>query len=321
MTQYFLRKISFLVGKNNGTAIDLSQMHLEFHVRKGIVGIPPILEIRVWNLSRDTVRQLMSNNNGKAEFTQVSLQAGYQNGPFGTIFTGEVRYFRAGRASATDTYLDIYAAHHDQAWNYAIVNDAVPPGSSPAEVAGLLNDAFGQFGVQNNNAAPTSTVAYPRGKVCFGKASDVAKNLAYNADSQWSIQDSNQQYLQRVNANSGTVTKVNSATGMIGIPVQTIYGIEVKMLLNPNIKYGNILQINNADIQTASLDLGLQGYAQNSLNSLGAEFLDADGFYKVIAGEYEGNTRGESWYLTAVCVNMDSSTSVAAVQAQWLPGP
>jgi hypothetical protein len=108
---------------------------------------------------------------------------------------------------------------------------------------------------------------------------------------------------------------------MLGIPVQTIYGIEVTMLINPNVKFGSILKINNADIQTAQLDLSLQGAAQNAVNQLGSQFLDADGLYKVVAGEYRGDTRGDAWDLLVVCVNIDSSFTPAAIQSGWLPGP
>ena len=322
MTLLYGRKVSLLLGTDTGNALDLSQMHMRFKISKAIIGTPSILECRVWNLSQATVKKLTGGTNGQLEFDKVVLQAGYVSGPFGTIFQGEVRYYRAGRESPTDTYLDIYAADSDKAHNYSLANFSVPPGSGPSDVAQGLNSSFTANGLTANNATlPNNGITYPRGKVCFGKASDFARGIAANSACQWSVHNGAQQYVPRTQTLPGTALVVNSATGMLGIPVQTIYGIEVRILMNPNVKYGGVLQINNKDIQTANLDLSIQGAAQNAVNRLGAQFLSADGFYKVIAGEYAGDTRGTTWEVLLTCVSLDSSTSKAAVQSGWLPGP
>jgi hypothetical protein len=320
--QLFFRQCSLIVGSSGGPALDLSQLRIKFKTRKSVIQTPNILEARVYNLADATVKELISGSNGQPEFNQVVLQAGYENGPYGVIFSGEVRYFRTGRESPTDTFLEIYGADGDKAYNYAVVSATLPQGSKLTDGAAQVNSAMSAQGVQPPPAPPPDPgIAYPRGKVMFGMARDYADKIAGNSKCQWSIQQGTQQYLPRLNTLPGQVIQVNSATGMIGMPVQTIYGIEVRMLIDPRIHYGSILQINNKDIQTAQLDLSLGGAAQNALNQLGPGFLNADGYYKVIAGEYDGDTRGNNWFLNAVCVNMDNSSSVASIQAGWLPGP
>jgi hypothetical protein len=325
MTQLYGRKVSLVVGTNSGNALDLSQMHMRFSIRKATVGTPSILECRVWNLSANTVKTLTaSGSDGTPEFNKVVLQAGYVTGQFGTIFQGNVIYYRSGRESPTDTYVIIYAADGDRAHNYALVNATVPAGSKPADVANALNGPLAAKGLDSNNAAPPNNgIQYPRGKVCFGKAADYARDLAANTACQWSVQNGAQQYVPRTTPVAGEALVVNSATGMLGIPIQTIYGIEVRILMNPNIKYGGVLKINNKDIQTAELQLIQGGIGPaNSVNQLGPQFLSADGYYKVIAGEYTGDTRGTEWDTLLWCVSLDTSgTSAGAAQAGWIPGP
>ena len=47
----------------------------------------------------------------------VMLQAGYENGAYGIIFSGTILRIRTGRESATDTFLEIMAADGDIAFN------------------------------------------------------------------------------------------------------------------------------------------------------------------------------------------------------------
>jgi hypothetical protein len=323
VSQQFGRRFSLVVGSNSGgPALDLSLMHVHFSTRKSVIQTPNIMECRIWNLAGATVKTLTSQQNGELEFNSVVLQAGYDNGAYGVIFSGQVRYFRTGRENPTDTFLEIYAADGDKAYNYAVVNATLPPGSKQSAAANQINTAMSGMGVNPGNMPPPDTgVTYPRGKAMYGMAREYARRLGYNAASQWSIQEGEQQFLPRTGTLPGDVVVVNSATGMVGIPVQTVYGIEVTMLINPNVKYGTVLKINNKDIQTATLDLSIAGDVQNSLNQLGPSYLNADGLYKVIAGEYTGDTRGQPWFLKVWCVNVDSSTSIASVQAGWLPGP
>jgi hypothetical protein len=318
------RRISLIVGDAQGNALDLSDMHITFNVHKSTVATINRFDARIYNLAESTYGYIGLGNNGQAEFNKVVLQAGYADGPFGTIFSGEIQYYRKGRTSPTDTFLEIYAGDADKAVNFAVASGTLPAGSKQTDVAKIVSTALATIGgtTAPTTPPPDSGIAYPRGKVVFGMARDVARKLGAQTGSQWSIQDGMEQYLDRTKTLPGaTAIVVNSATGMIGIPVQTIYGIEVTMLLNPDIKFGALLQINNKDIQTSQLNIGLGGEASNSLNQLGAQYLSADGFYKVVAGEYVGDTRGNPWYVKLVCVAADSSPSVASVQAGWLPGP
>lgn len=92
------------------TRLDLSTLRVQFTVRHASVQTPKTLTARVTNVSKQTAAMVQQ------EFTQVSLSAGYV-GALGLLFRGEVRQFRFGRESPTETYLDIIAADGDKAYS------------------------------------------------------------------------------------------------------------------------------------------------------------------------------------------------------------
>jgi hypothetical protein len=84
---------------NNRTALNLSSLHFKFTVKSADVETPNTCVIRAYNASPSTVATLKSK-----EFTQVFLEAGYQNGAnYGIIFKGDIKRVNTGREKNTDT--------------------------------------------------------------------------------------------------------------------------------------------------------------------------------------------------------------------------
>jgi hypothetical protein len=99
-TDQWLRKIRLFVlpppSSPLNQGIDLSEMRIEFRVNAADVETPNTAIIRVYNLSEATATQVAG------EFDRVILEAGYEDGNFGTIFQGTIKQFRRGRVSRTD---------------------------------------------------------------------------------------------------------------------------------------------------------------------------------------------------------------------------
>lgn len=81
---------------------------------------------------------------------------------------------------------------------------------------------------------------------------------------------------------------INEQTGMVGMPVQTLQGIVVRSLINPDIGVNQLIQLNNADIQPATFDPSVSGQVNNQL----LPALDPNGIYRVLMIEWTGDTRG-----------------------------
>lgn len=297
----YLRKASLVVG-DDGDALDLSELRFRFAIRRGDIQTPNTADIRVYNLAPNTSQRIQK------EFTRVVLQAGY-DGNFGLIFDGTIKQVRRGRETPTDTYLDITAADGDQAYNFAVSAISLAAGqTSPKNTVEQIIKGMAAHGCQQGYIPETvPDQPLPRGKVIFGMSRDALRRLAENTETTWSIQDGKVDLIPLTGAKpSADIPVITSATGMIGLPEQTQNGIRIRTLLNPNLKIGQVVKIDNQSIQKMRFGLGVDNQAQNQFNSLAAK-TDDDGFYYVMLAEHSGDTRGNDWYTNLICLAMDAT--------------
>lgn len=299
----FGRKVSLLIASKN-QALDLSNMRITFKVNAADVETPNTAIIRVYNLSAGTV------NSSIKEYDSVILQAGYEGGNFGIIFKGTIKQFRKGKESNVDSYLDILAADGDLGYNFGVVNTTLEAaGTSPQQQGDVLAKAMGLPLDPNANTALAGGVL-PRGKVMFGLARLYMRDLATSKLSRWSINNGQVTVIPLKGYLPGQVVKINSATGMIGIPEATNNGVNAKVLLNPLIQIGTRVQINNKDVtQTIVKEQFFPSYTSGP--TLIAD-TTRDGVYRVLVAEHSGDTRGTDWYTSIVCLALDPTAPASS---------
>ena len=295
--QQFLRKSVLLVSNAAGQALDLSQLRIKFSVKKSGVMTPNTGEFRVYNLSDETVALI------KKEFSQVTFQAGYEAN-FGVIFKGTIKQTISGRENSTDTFLDIIAGDGDEAYNFAIVNVTLAAGSSTSSQLNAAIAPMGKFGVTPGFVGPLTPNQLPRGKTMYGNAKEHVRLIADTNDFNWSIQDEQVYFIKSSTYLPGEVVVLNSKTGMIGTPQQTIEGIKCKCLLNPQLKIHGRAQLDNATVAQYKIDFLQPGSAANTPVPL-----TADGVYYILVAEHEGDTRDVPWYTSLVLLNIDPSSN------------
>jgi hypothetical protein len=303
-TQQFLRECQLLVSNQAGQALDLSQLHIKFSVKRSGVMTPNVADIRVYNLSAQTA-SLIQN-----EFSNVILQAGYQSN-YGVIFNGQIKQFISnGRENATDTFVDIIAGDGDQAYNYAIVNTSLAAGSSQSDHLSAALGAMSTQGVGQSYIGALPQNQLPRGKVMYGSAKQHIKRIADTNGFVWSIQDQKVVFISQSTYLPGIAVVLSSKTGMIGTPQQTVVGVDCKCLLNPQIKIHGRIQIDNASVAQFKLDQFNPGSAANTPVPL-----NTDGFYYVNVANHTGDNRGTEWYTNLSLLSID----VAANTLDALP--
>lgn len=295
MSDQYLRKCQLVVGSGS-ELIDLSTLRIVFKVKQWDIQTPNYAIIRVYNLSDETSQKIQK------EFSSVSLQAGYQDGNYGLIFIGSIKQVKRGREDQVNTYLDILAADADQTYNFGVVNISLAAGSTPTDHVTAIAKAMG---LQVGYVDGLPKTALPRGKVIYGMGRDHLRRIVTSAGASYSIQDGKLQIIPLTGYLPGTAVVLTSKTGMIGMPEQTQDGIKVQCLLNPKIKIGTRLQIDNASIQRAAKDPSLQG--ELAFNFLPA--ISDDGFYRVLVHEYEGDTRGNPWYSNIICLAVNDTVT------------
>nr|WP_314614261.1 hypothetical protein [uncultured Pseudomonas sp.] len=308
----YLRQISLKIG-NDSEAIDLSELRIRFSVRRGTISTPNTADIRVYNVSAATAKKAQLK-----EFGRVVLQAGYA-GNYGVIFDGTIKQVRRGRESQTDTYLDITAADGDSAYNWSVINMSLAAGSTAQDHLKAAVQAMEGRGVTMGDSGTLSTNKLPRGKVMFGLTRDVLDNLGRTQDVSWSIQDGKMTLIPNTAYLPGDAIVVNYQTGMVGLPEQTQNGVNVRMLLNPSVKIGRLLKLDNASIQQFRYGVSLYDQANNDIihNQIA---LSADGTYKTMVADHFGDTRGNEWYTDVICVSVDATVNNVQLLNSETPG-
>jgi hypothetical protein len=301
--QQYLRKFGLIVTAGT-SGLDLSNMRTVFKTfQADLPSTPNYATIKVYNLSDATAKSVQK------EFTAVRLQAGYEGGSYGAIFNGTIKYVRRGRDNPTDTYLEIIAADGDVGRNFGIVNTTLAAG---AKIGDQLAATTKAMGLPAGYTPDLPATALSRGKVLYGMARDRMDDISASANATWSIQNGQVQVVPLTSYIPGTAVVLNSNSGMIGLPQQTEDGIHIQALINPRIKIGALLQIDNKSIQTAFLggqNLFNQGRLENIPGLLPK--VTWDGFYRVYVAEHDGDTRGQAWYSNIICLAIDKSAPVA----------
>lgn len=305
--QQWIRKGSLIVaasaqsGATNEPALDLSQFRYTFNIRQQDAQSPNSAVIRVYNLADSTVQQI------KSEFQRVVVQAGYINAAYGVIFDGTIKQTRSGRERNVDSYLDILATEGDLPYNFGVINTTLAAGATPADQIAAMNSALGPFGTSiNGNGLIGGTL--PRGKVLFGMSMLHLDTLTSSSGSTWVVNsDGSITVIPLTGYLPGEAVVLNSQTGLVGVPESTQSGIQLLCLLNPKIRIGTQIQINNALINQTNDNTGNTVASYDDPFAGAFASVTADGFYRVIVNEYEGDSRGNPWYNRIVALALDPS--------------
>lgn len=309
MSQNWIRQCSLIVADEKGEGIELSAFRTTFSISWPDTRWPRTAVFKVWNLKPETANRIQAG-----EFARVQLMAGYQDNT-GLIFTGNIRYSLTGRDNPTDTFVIIQAVDAHDAYDYATLNTTLGAGHTQAEQHQTLLTGLAPYGIVKGTTPDFEATRFPRGKTYFGMARDAIDNLAGQCRASW-------QYIngQLVMVPEETYVQeavvLNSATGLIGLPQQTIEaGVNVRCLINPRIQVNGLILLDEAlvyrtmlperDIAAAPGRIGTvnHGTVQQTEGALSQPAsLATDGAYIVKNISYSGDTRGKAWYMDLVCV-------------------
>lgn len=267
-------------------------IHIKFDITKTILRDANMAEIILYNLSPDTEREIIQ------EGTQVVLTAGYQNNQ-SIIFKGQVFQPLRGKENGTDYYLKLICIDGDAYLNLAFVSGTIQPNQTRQQIARqILRDSTVDLDsvvvddLPNSNFVDGSIPTNERAKVVFGDPSKYLSNISTMGNSTFYIDNNEGRFFNPISVTgSSDAHLINVETGMIGQPQQIDYGIEVTCLLNPNIRLGDFIKIDNKTVILQQFSFGQIPY-----------LLDSDGIYRVIKIHYSGDSRGQDWYseLTAI---------------------
>ncbi|WP_267427085.1 hypothetical protein [Methylobacterium sp. GC_Met_2] len=314
MTEQYLRNMSVEIeggakwtyrGDENGG----QGLRMTFEVTMKDTSTPNVARIGVFNLKDSSTQPAFFV--GKT----VTVSAGYVTGQSYVLFKGEIRQARKLRVDVTDKVLAILATDKGEARNFAVVNKTLSAGHTYYDRAMVCAEAMKALGAGIGfiDKDALSKTKFPRGCALFGNAKDHLREIAAATRTSWSVQRGNLQILANKSALPGGDIVLNSRTGLVGLPMQTINGIEGVCLLNGNMTPGCVVQIDQKSIQQAEYDPSITGAPNNALLDLYG--ISTDGRYKVFYVGHIGDTRGEPFFTNFICVKL-SSGSVPYAMAQ-----
>lgn len=274
-------------------------LRIEFNIRKTALRDANEAEITLWNLDPKTETQIIVDG------SEVVLEAGYQDNT-GIIFRGYVIQPIRGKINGTDYYLKLICLDGDHYLNLAFTSATLEKNQTRRQLAqqAIRASNYQLSGVRiqdledlpEESTVDGSTPKSSRPKVVFGKTSQIVDTLAKLGNSTSYVDNGELKFFNiKEEPNFDNSWEVNYKTGMIGDPNQSSYQVKVTVLLNPQIMIGDYIHLDNSTI------------IQEQLSVIGSlpYLLEKSGYYRVIAIDYEGDSRGNNWYahITAITQN------------------
>ena len=177
-------------------------------------------------------------------------------------------------------------------------------GSTPDDHVRACMKAFSAKGIEPGYIPLLPGQKLPRGKVMYGMARAYMRDTARRTGTAWSFQKGKMQMVPASGYLPGEAVVLSAGTGLIGTPKANDKGIEIKCLLNPRLRIGGRVRLDNAG--GAGLKAGT-----------GREPRDVhDGLYRILSITFSGDTRGTDWYATLSCVGIDDTSQLPLDEAR-----
>lgn len=260
-------------------ALDVSELRCVFNCIKVIQLQPQFSTIAIYNLSAETENTIIN------EGCRVVLEAGYEGEQYGVVFDGNVVQSIRNKEEGTTYTLTLVAADADMWMSYSLSAFSMVKGqNSRAALKNVASKATipSQLGSISSSLSQSKLT---RGKVFFGLTSDYVRQIARSENATAYVQDGKINIIKATDIPDGEIIDLSPATGLIGVPVQSEYGVTIKCLLNPKIKVNTLVHVDNSLVRNQQYEQGQPIYS-----------LDHDGIYRVIKTTVIGDTRGNDWY-------------------------
>jgi hypothetical protein len=335
MSTNWMRHFELQLLDQNGQGVSLSDFKVTFQIEWTDTKWPRVANVKIYNLSTDTTNKILGQ-----EFAKIRIIAGYDglapavdasqvgiardispdevgqtNGQnFGLIFDGDIRFTVTGKDNITDSWVLIQAIGDHEAFLYARTKTTIAAGYTLADLHQVTMQGFNAFGVTQGITGDMPTTVFPRGRVLYNASRNVMDNIAAQCNSTWQLIDGQVQMVPEDKYIHEAIV-LNADTGLVGMPQQTMGGgVNVRCLINPNIRINGLIQLDQASVYRASLGNNEIAQSPGRISETDengnrvltgttsqAVSIATDGVYIVKAIDYTGDTRSQAWYMDLMC--------------------
>ncbi len=268
------------------TALDVSQLRCTFRVVKTCLVQPNWSTVTIYNLSPSTENAIIQ------EGFRLVIEAGYVGSQYGVIFDGDVLQVLRNKEDGTTYSLTLVAMDSDAFLTYGTSVFTVLRGQNSRQIVDQVASTASiptELGRISTNLSDTKL---PRGKAVFGKSADILRQIAKSENATFHVEDGKVNIVKPEDLPPGEIIELSPSSGLIGVPAQQDYGATIRMLLSPRVRIGSLVHVDNSLIRNQQYNVGQPIYQ-----------LDQDGIYRVIHLEFEGDSRGQPWWVTAETVS------------------
>jgi hypothetical protein len=345
-TVNWMRHFELQLLDKDGKGIVLSDFKVVFDIQKtsprGFAGF--VGDFRIYNLSQNTQNRIMGD-----EFSKIRVIAGYdglqrtvdesevgvvreinpetvgqQNGAnYGLIFSGDIRFTVTGKDNVTDSWILLQCIDGWEGHLEAMTHVTLAAGWTWPEMLRQAMKDYAPYGITPGIIPELPKTVFPRGATVFKSTSDVVSDVAQVCNGYWWYENG-QVNMRREGTYLYEVTQeviLNANTGLIGMPQQTIgNGVNVRCLINPNIRLGGLIRLDQASVYRTALSADEIGNTSGRISEQDINgnrtvsgtisqpaSINTDGDYIVGRIDYHGDTRGNPWYMDLICIAKGSA--------------
>jgi len=290
--------------KEHDHALDVSNLRCVWHTQQTNGTSVTIGTLVVYNMNAATEGDVIR------EGFQASIYAGYQNGQYGEIMTGDIVQVIRNRENGIDYRLEILLMKGTLNFDTNLVKTSIGAGATPRDVIQqIAKSATDPIEINKiNDTIPNTPL--PRGKVLYGTVGKYYRDIAVMHDAQYWMDDNNQLKFGKVSDEIPASQEIvlTPTTGLVGTPSYSDNGIQITMLMDARVKIGTMIKIDNSIIQEALINVdATTGMGQNA--SQKTQF-DEDGEYQTFSVQHDGDTYGNNWFTKVVGISRHGRTGL-----------
>lgn len=278
MSKQYNRTYELLItNRETGETRVIRGLRLNFEITKSVISFPNLCRFTLYNANDDTLSLLQN------KLTDVVINAGY----FGNVrllFKGQIRNVFQSK-EGPDKMLTVYSGDGELDWQNSIFNKTFTANVSISEAIEEVMESFKNLSVGFIGGLPEDAKKM-RGQTLSGSSKDILDDFAEEYGFNWSIQNGEIVVVPIEGAiDTDEAVVVNAATGMIGSPIVTEVGANVKTLLNPSLLPNRLFRIESVNADIAIGNLYFRGVKRTT----------ATGVYKIQEVTFKGDSREGEW--------------------------
>ena len=272
-----------------------------FEIDRPAFQIPAYSDISIYNISEEMQNLIFEKG------SRVYVQAGYKNGPYGSIYSGKILQSILSRENVVDYKFTMHCVDGFDILYKNQLKKGLSKGKTQEDIVReVANSSEVRMPIQYITKA-LKIKTLPRFKMLWGDPTDILRDVAIENDCHWYVSDDTLTFgfLQELEDKANAIV-YSPETGLIGSPQQTQEGVNFRILLDPRI------HIKKPGMQI-KLDNSLIRVQKKYVNQPPILLLDQDFYCMVGAFRHIGDTRGNDWYTDIMGLNITGRLMSAMV--------